>query len=500
MGFWTALSALAPIAPAQADAQEIRRQRALQDQEARQQGQLRQVQTQEAQQRIRAGNQAVPRGEPFMRDGKMVQAVLDPVKGLTVQDAPWAQSSQQENQQRLDMLRQNRKALDDDPTFKNRPDEVKDYLAELMSGLKPQAPRAERIKIGDVLKVDPSISPTGWAREVLDLDTGQHLRWQVSEPTRYMMPSETNTSTYNPQYGMNVNSTSIRKPLLGPAVGGAGQKALTGAVTPQVLPGATAPRASVPTGPMANPTANPRATVAAMAAPTGGQAPPILRFPAMNADIRSKADSMTSLQQQFIGTGNDPLWGYADMLDKPALRQAINKALTMSTMPIAEPKEDSGLFSNIGRATGITQALVGKGQERDNAAITQARNEVQRLGGQRAIDFVDRLAELKGSIPTFRKITGASASQGSIAPLIQESPVLNSSNSYDFRKRTAYSLRTMASALRSDPSINPAYAQWLFKMADSAEPPIRLMVGKEPYDVPANEVEAFRKEFPNATQ
>ena len=175
---------------------------------------------------------------------------------------------------------------------------------------------------------------------------------------------------------------------------------------------------------------------------------------------------MASLQQQFVGDGNDPLWGYADLMDNPQLRKAINLALTTNMNPTPQTEGQAGLGSALATVTGLTNWA----QKINNQNAVNARNQVEKLGGQRALDFVDRLAELKGSIPSLRSITGASAAQGSIAPLIQESPVLNSSGSYDFRKRTAFTLRTLGSALRANPAINPGYSQWLFKQADFADP------------------------------
>lgn len=102
MGFWNALSVLAPVAPAMSDAQDIRTARQQDAAKFTQDSELHDAQmtaqkmaAQEAQQRIRAGNQAIPRGDPYWEGTKMVQSVLDPDKGPTVIDAPWAETPQQ---------------------------------------------------------------------------------------------------------------------------------------------------------------------------------------------------------------------------------------------------------------------------------------------------------------------------------------------------------------------------------------------------------------------
>ena len=102
MGFWNALSVLAPVAPALSDAQDIRTARQQDTAKFAQDQQLHDAQmttqkmaAQEAQQRIRAGNQPIPRGDPYWEGTKMVQSVLDPEKGFTTIDATWAESPQQ---------------------------------------------------------------------------------------------------------------------------------------------------------------------------------------------------------------------------------------------------------------------------------------------------------------------------------------------------------------------------------------------------------------------
>lgn len=340
----------------------------------------------------------------------------------------------------------------------------------LLTGTLKSQPR-DRIHFGQPLPKDPNNPGGDWVQEVTDSDTGSHLYDVPAYPPSRYLGTTGSSTTYNPQFGMDIttNRTTQRTlpgqttPLGTPTVGG-------GPTQPPSRPGA--PQGVAPTIHQLGqqPGRTPRPSLDSM----NGGAPPILRYPAMNADIRARADSLASLQQQFVGSGNDPLWNYADLLDDkahPGLPTAINKALTMTMMPVTQQSaEASGPISALSRAMGITQAAVGFAQEKDQQAITQARNAAVQMGGPRALELIDRLAELKGSIPVMRKISSASAAQGSIAPLIQESPALNTASPEDFRKRIALSMRTIAAAVAADPSINPAYAKWFFQQAMLADP------------------------------
>jgi hypothetical protein len=100
MGFFNALGALAPLAPAQAEATDIRRQRAAEIEKNQLEAQEKRAQIQEAQQRVRAGNQAMPFG-PLYKDkvtGKMMQPAIGP-NGLTAIPAPWGQTPEEEKNQ-----------------------------------------------------------------------------------------------------------------------------------------------------------------------------------------------------------------------------------------------------------------------------------------------------------------------------------------------------------------------------------------------------------------
>ena len=146
MGFWNALSVLAPVAPAMSDARDIRTAR---DQDAAKfardqelsQAQLtaHQIASQEAQQRIRANT------APLFKPGS--QQEYDPVSGAYKQPA-WnpdkmsyslvdvpGQSPQELEKQQLDALKQNRAAAKS--MLPDAKPEDLDYIAYTLSGLKP---------------------------------------------------------------------------------------------------------------------------------------------------------------------------------------------------------------------------------------------------------------------------------------------------------------------------------------------------------------------------
>jgi hypothetical protein len=107
MGFWNALSVLGPIAPAQAEAQEIRRQRDIQNQEAQQDAALRKVQIQGEQQKIARGNQPIPIGEPKWNASKGSYTVtsLNPQTGRFEETPVPGESPEHEASSRLGWAR-----------------------------------------------------------------------------------------------------------------------------------------------------------------------------------------------------------------------------------------------------------------------------------------------------------------------------------------------------------------------------------------------------------
>ena len=261
----------------------------------------------------------------------------------------------------------------------------------------------------------------------------------------------TETMTWNPTVGEWVPSYHMPSPSS--SFGTDGQQA----------PPAASPFPKAPTGMGSFPSsAGPQKS---SQSGSSSAPPPIAKYPSMGAQFRQTFDTIAALQQQFLGEGNDPLWKYAYMMDNKPLAAAINDALTASMQVIPTGSADPGLGQSISRATG----LFGFVQNKVSENIRSSREKVQKLGGDEALQLVDRLAELKGSIPAMRTYSKASAAQGSIAPLIQESAVLNTSSARDFTLRIAYTMRTLAAAMANDPSINPAYSRWFYAQAAAAE-------------------------------
>jgi hypothetical protein len=529
-GFLNALSVLAPVAPAAAQADELRRQRAVQDEQLQRQRDTAAVQAQEAQQRIRKGNEPVIFGKPEWDAAQKQYSVLalDPVGKIVRMPVPGGESPEAE---------QSRRAKQEVATFKevtgrDPTPEEQVQMAYSVLGVKMPTPVRERMKVSSPVPVDKSISSTGWATATYDLDTGAVKYYEPAAAQRGYIPRETTSRRFDPGSGMWIDTISVSRPTdVGtplPAPGTPSAAPGGGVAQPSAAPASAAPSPAPSTGELTpaapglqrifakkpgyhlvtNPAekqrvyyqsdANPSdlipartgvgghvsarpiagAGMGATAAPSvhrspatataaGGYTPPqVLRYPSMREDIRKRADSIASLQNNVVGMGNDPLWNYADLFDNPQTRRAINLALTATMNPTPTSVAIAGIKEALGTKFGITNWA--QGTQSNN--VTETRDQVQKIGGDRALELVDRLAELKGAIPTLRTITGASAAQASIAPLLQESPVINSSNSFDFRKRIALMERSMASALRADPTINQNYVNWLFKMADEADP------------------------------
>lgn len=479
MGFWNALSVLAPIAPGQAEAAELQRQRnldnqrsAIEFQQAKEQMALNREKLLQEQQKTRLGNlppQPTIFGQPEWDSEKKAYSVLalDPQKGIVRLPIPGGQSPQEKEYQNI--FSQIKPKVDVYKNILGRDLTDKEFLA--VTGVKMPM---ERIHIGTAVPVSKDISNTGWGRPAWDTDTGEILYYTPDIPPSRDLPRVTTGKTYNPQLGMWVGRESTSTPII-PGVSAPFSSGWTPSAgvpsvgTPPVRGGSMPSGFSRFTG-----GGTPKAAKDGSAVDVNS-APSVLRFPSMSVSINKVADSISSLQQQIVGSGNDPLWDYADLFDNPKARQAINLALTSSMNPVPTPSEQGGIGSAIATITGLTNWA----QKVQNQNAVNARNKVLEVAGQRGLDLVARLAELKGSIPTLRTITGASAAQASIAPLIQESAVLNASSSADFRKRIALTERTLASALKVNPAINPAYSNWLFQMADAAEPPKQTGRGKQ---------------------
>ena len=154
MGFWNALSVLAPVAPALSDAQDIRTARQQDAAKFAQDQQLHDAQmttqkmaAQEAQQRIRAGNQPMfksgsqPEFNPT--SGTYQQPVWDDKKqAYSMMDVPGVSPEEQERYQ-LDSLKKNRAAAKE--MMPDAKPEDLDYLAYTLSGIKPPVAKVTQL-------------------------------------------------------------------------------------------------------------------------------------------------------------------------------------------------------------------------------------------------------------------------------------------------------------------------------------------------------------------
>jgi hypothetical protein len=190
--------------------------------------------------------------------------------------------------------------------------------------------------------------------------------------------------------------------------------------------------------------------------------------PMKGADERAISNltaPVATVEQQVVGRGAKPLWEYSTILNNPDLLKATNWAMAAPMLQTPEGSKDPGFWNTITLALGLATAA----QKVTTEQIVDARNKVQNEGGPQAVEFLDRLAELKGTIPNLRKIQGGSSAMGAMQPLYQESPIMNISSPEDFRNRTANMLRTMAVALDQVPGINKAHVNWLYGQADQAQ-------------------------------
>ena len=158
----------------------------------------------------------------------------------------------------------------------------------------------------------------------------------------------------------------------------------------------------------------------------------------------------------FGGNGEAPLWENAKMYDKPDVRQALNKALTLNALATPGTEDNPSFLQTL--ATGI--GATGWSQEQINNANVEARQELERVGGPEALKMFAREAALQEDLSALRTATKASAAQGSIRTLVRAAPVYNVSSAQDFRNQLGATLNTAAASLRGYPAINPEYVKW----------------------------------------
>lgn len=124
------------------------------------------------------------------------------------------------------------------------------------------------------------------------------------------------------------------------------------------------------------------------------------------------------VEEQLAGEGDDPIWNYSNLFDNPQMANAIDLAL-----------------------------------------LSKDNSEVMELGGQRALEFVERLEALNASFSDLPATAG-----------ISESPVRYVVSGYDFRYQIALKERGIGASLTAYPEISRAYVEWLYKVADIADP------------------------------
>ena len=193
MGFWNALSVLAPVAPAMSDAQDIRAQRAQDQQDLElKKAQLttQQFAAQNEQQRLRAGTQ------PMFKAGS--QPEFNPTSG-TYQQPAWDDKKQTyamvdvpgitpdvQQKQTLDAFKRNRAAARD-MMPPGTSDEALDYLAYTLSGMKPPPAKGAYHALTGTAG-QPRLAPDGksYVRDMFDPSTNQTV--EVPMPADYKPP------------------------------------------------------------------------------------------------------------------------------------------------------------------------------------------------------------------------------------------------------------------------------------------------------------------------
>ncbi len=168
------------------------------------------------------------------------------------------------------------------------------------------------------------------------------------------------------------------------------------------------------------------------------------------------ASMNTVAAQVFGGNGEPPLWESAKMFDNPELATALNKALTLNALTIPGTEDDPSFTQTLATALGVT----GWSQEQIRDANAQAREDLQKLGGDDALKMFARLAGFQEDLSALRAATKGSAAQGSIRTLVRAAPVYNVSSSQNFRDQLGVTLNTAAAAMAGYPAISEKYVDW----------------------------------------
>lgn len=196
MGFWNALSVLGPVGPALSDAQDIRAQRTQDAAKASQEAEshkaqmiVQQLAAQEAQQRIRAGNQ------PMFKQG--TQPEFNPAAG-TYQQPAWDDQKQtysmvnvpgvtpqDQEKYQLDSLKKNHAAAKE--MMPDATPEQLDYLSYTLSGVKPPpAKGAYRALTGAAGQPRLAADGKSYVRDMYDPATNSQV--EMPMPADYKPP------------------------------------------------------------------------------------------------------------------------------------------------------------------------------------------------------------------------------------------------------------------------------------------------------------------------
>lgn len=214
-----------------------------------------------------------------------------------------------------------------------------------------------------------------------------------------------------------------------------------------------------------------RSKIASPVAPTGPLGPPPSAFApgtmlSQGRMAQPVVASMNTVAAQVFGNENEPpIWDHAWMFDKPEIRTALNKALTLNALSLPGTHEDPSFLQTLATAVGAT----GWSQQQIADANIRARQELERVGGPEALKMFARMAGMQEDLSALRTATRGSAAQGSIQTLVRAAPVYNVSSSQNFKDQLGVTLNTAASAMSGYPAINPEYLKWFKNGASLAQ-------------------------------
>lgn len=301
--------------------------------------------------------------------------------------------------------------------------------------------------------------------EVLQIPEVGSITPQTATP---LGPSRVPTATTHQVPGMNPGEKITLTGTTTPQTTGMtqAQPQTPAAAAGQTLPPGPAPRKSAAPAKKGGASKKPTMTPGT---PTAiGPAPPPFAPGTMLAQGRVAEPvvaSMNTVAAQVFGqNGEQPIWSNAWMFDNPKLRTALNRALTLNALAIPGTEDDPSFTQTLATALGVT----GWSQEQIQQANVQARQQLQQLGGDKALEMFARMAGLQEDLSALRSATKGSAAQGSIRTLVRAAPVYNVASSQNFRDQLGVTLNTAAASMSGYPAINPQYLEWWKKGAQAA--------------------------------